>query len=155
MKNVVCLLWSLLAMTAIADSKIHGLFGEPMPGGEALTLKTAVSELVPGEPVTAKVSGQITKVCQKKGCFMILVDGDTYARITFKDYGFFVPMDSAGHGAVVHGELSEMLLTTDQANHYEQDAGGSRVHTSDVREYALVASSVIIGSGEGKSHDIE
>jgi hypothetical protein len=42
--------------------------------------------------------GTIAEVCQKKGCWMkvLPMEGETGVRVTFLDYGFFVPKDSKG-----------------------------------------------------------
>jgi hypothetical protein len=92
--------------------------------------------------------GEVTEVCQAKGCWMILVDGDSYARITFKDYGFFVPIETSMQRSVVYGVLSEHVLSGEQAEHYAQDAGAQSTLElqGEVREYSLVASAVQLES---------
>ena len=57
--------------------------------------------------------GDVTKVCQSKGCNFYLVDGDEQVRIRFKDYSFFIPTNSAGRKAVVRGHY--MLKEQDDA----------------------------------------
>ena len=59
------------------------------------------------------------KACEKKGCWMELAADakGPGVRVTFKDYGFFVPLDSAGRTAKVEGvvkvaELSESRRST-------------------------------------------
>ena len=56
-------------------------FGGTMPyEGEAVSLKQAIASLGGGgSDVFVKVEGKVTEVCQAKGCWMILVDGETYA----------------------------------------------------------------------------
>ena len=49
------------------------------------------------------LTATVAEVCQVKGCWMILLDGDTKVRVTFKDYGFFMPKDLAGAKVVVEG----------------------------------------------------
>ena len=75
---------------------------------------------------------------------MILVDGDTYARVTFKDYGFFVPIETSMQRTVVYGVLSEHVLSGEEASHFAKDAGSrSTVELEgEVKEYSLVASAV-------------
>lgn len=129
---------STLALCAQAEVSSHG---SNMPTGKAMSLSQAI-EANTGEPV--KIQGQITEVCQKKGCFMVLTDGQKHARVTFKDYGFFVPKNSAAQNVVVYGELSSKTLSPEQKNHYEQDAGRDASYTESVTEFAVVASSVVI-----------
>jgi hypothetical protein len=126
-------------------------FGEPMPEGvAAVRLGQAVERLQEGRAEEVKVRGQITEVCQAKGCWMILVDGEQFARITFKDYGFFVPTQTSMQDAVVFGVLEETTLSVETAAHYAADAGKHEQHdqllaqSSSITEYSLVASSVQI-----------
>ncbi|MEX2469882.1 MAG: DUF4920 domain-containing protein, partial [Pseudohongiellaceae bacterium] len=93
---------------ALADTPFNAdqSFGATMPADPApVSLRAAIAGLESGASKQVKIAGQITEVCQAKGCWMILMDGDTYARITFKDYGFFVPIETSMQRGVVYGEL--------------------------------------------------
>ncbi|MBO6621033.1 MAG: DUF4920 domain-containing protein [Balneola sp.] len=91
------------------------------------------------------VSTSIAEVCEKKGCFFIAQEGDYSARITFKDYGFFVPTDSKGKEVTIIGELSKKVLSEEKAKHYADDAGKSTDNIQGKQiEYSIVASTVII-----------
>ena len=60
----------------LAGFSYAGDYGAEMPGGAtAKPLGEALSSLVSGGSVTGKFAGNISQVCQKKGCFMILADG--------------------------------------------------------------------------------
>lgn len=150
MKTVTAILAALalsLSTLVVADQAFSPdqSFGEAMPAGSAaVSLREAIAGLGEEGEATVKVMGEVTEVCQAKGCWMILVDGDSYARITFKDYGFFVPIETSMQRSVVYGVLSEHVLSGEQAEHYAQDAGAQstlEIH-GEVREYSLVASAV-------------
>jgi hypothetical protein len=140
-----------LGSSVIADQAFSPdqSFGEAMPADSAaVSLREAIAGLGEEGQATVKVMGEVTEVCQAKGCWMILVDGDSYARITFKDYGFFVPIETSMQRSVVYGVLSEHILSGEQAEHYAQDAGAQstlELH-GEVREYSLVASAVQLES---------
>ena len=51
------------------------------------------------------MTGELTEVCQKAGCWMVLKEGEVTARILMKDHGFTVPMDVKGKSAIVEGTL--------------------------------------------------
>ena len=139
------LLTIAISSSALADASIQ-FFGETMPSKpEAISIKDAI-ESFDDQVEPMKISGTITKVCQKKGCFMVLAEGDTYARVRFKDYGFFVPKDSATSDAVVFGVLSAKNLSPKQANHYAEDEGSDQRYPDGKREFAIMASSVEIYS---------
>lgn len=148
-KLSIVLISSLVSIAAIAQSddafRVDQTFGGevPMEGG-AVTLTEAISSLERGESEFVKIKGKITEVCQAKGCWMILVDGDTYARVTFENYGFFVPTETSMQRSVVYGQLSERVLSGEQAEHYAQDAGSQstlELH-GEVKEYSIVARAV-------------
>src|SRR5262245_4436619 len=42
------------------------------------------------------LEGEVNEVCLRKGCWMTLAAGERELRVTFQDYGFFVPTDCAG-----------------------------------------------------------
>jgi hypothetical protein len=93
------------------------------------------------------LTATVAEVCQVKGCWMILVDGDTKVRVTFKDYGFFMPKDLAGAKVVVEGVLSEEVLSEKDARHYAEDAGKSKAEIAkikgDQRELGFEATGVL------------
>mgnify|MGYP001027037309 FL=1 len=136
-----------VVFTASADKPFTAdqEFGAPMPSeGQALSLTEAIANLDTSTDQFVKVMGQVTEVCQARGCWMILVDGDTYARITFEDYGFFVPMQTSMQRSVVYGVLSEHVLSGEQADHFAQDAGAQSTLKleGEVKEYSIVARAV-------------
>ncbi len=67
------------------------------------------------------VTTRIEKVCQKKGCFFIAQDGDAVARVTFKDYSFFIPTDSAGKQVTLSGTFTQTEISEASAKHYADD----------------------------------
>jgi hypothetical protein len=73
---------------------------------------------------TFVVETQIAKVCQKKGCFFIAQDGDTIIRVSFKDYGFFIPTDTAGRTVTLAGQLVEKQMSEEQVAHFQSDLVG-------------------------------
>ena len=91
---------------------------------------------------------RIAKVCRKKGCFFIARDGDAVARITFKDYGFFIPTDSAGKEVLLNGTFERREITAAQAKHYRQDLGEEAGDApAAATEYHIVATAIRIPKG--------
>lgn len=64
------------------------------------------------------VRARVYDVCQRRGCWMVLRDEDSEVRVTFKDYGFFVPRDCTGQLAYVEGRVTSELLDEETARHY-------------------------------------
>mgnify|MGYP000630058464 FL=1 len=145
--RLVLIIAASFSFAAVAQQEFSAdmAFGAEMPAlGETQSLKQAVAANVTDADGMLKIEGQITEVCQAKGCWMILVDGDTYARVTFEDYGFFVPMETSMQRSVVYGTLTEHVLSGEQAEHYAQDAGAKSTLklTGEVKEYSIIARSV-------------
>jgi hypothetical protein len=113
--------------TAVADTlPSTGTFGKTIDESGVITLASLDNMVSPGKEVTAKVEGEIVEVCQKKGCWMTLKkdDGSTI-RVTFKDYGFFVPKDAAGKRAVLEGLAYYDSVSVKSLKHYAEEAGKS------------------------------
>lgn len=90
---------------------------------------------------TVQVTGKVKSVCKKKGCWMILAGDKARARITFKDYGFFVPLDSDGRDAVIEGVVEVKTLDEAERKHLADDAGKT-IDAIPKHELRLVASGV-------------
>ena len=106
----------------------------------------SLTELINGEEaeeITLLTS--VSEVCAKKGCFFIAQDGDLTARITFKDYGFFIPTDSQGKEVILVGDFSVETLTEEKAKHYAEDAGQDASEIKgEQKEYSIVATSIVV-----------
>lgn len=127
----------------------YEVFGASMPDKEpGMSLQALIdreSELA-GQEV--RVTTRIAKVCQKKGCFFVATEGADTARITFADYGFFIPTDSGGKEVTLVGSFSRQPLSPEQAAHYQQDLGEKENETGHADfEYSIVATSVLIPRG--------
>ena len=95
-----------------------------------------------GKPILT--SARVSQVCQKKGCFFIAKDGATTIRVSFKDYGFFVPTDAGGKQVTLSGELVETRLSEEQVEHFAADLEVDRDEVADWPVYEIVASAVRI-----------
>jgi len=103
-----------------------GNFGATITEDGAMAISVLDSLVVPGEEYAAKVEGEIVEVCQSKGCWMKVRKSDgSEVRITFKDYGYFVPKDGAGKWAVLEGVAFYDTLSVETLRHYAEDAGKS------------------------------
>lgn len=112
---------------------------------ESKSLAAVISSKKGMEEEAVVVKTSIVEVCEKKGCFFIAQDGDKTARVTFKDYSFFIPTDSQGKDVTIVGMFSKKVLSEDKAKHYAEDAGkDSNEITGEQVEYSIVATSIII-----------
>ncbi len=94
------------------------------------------------------VEGHVRRACTRRGCWMEVAEGTDPTlpgcRVTFKDYGFFVPTDSAGSRAKVHGTLAVNTLPPERVAHLENEGGQFPNKNSDgsAVELRLVATGV-------------
>jgi hypothetical protein len=71
-------------------------------------------------------------------------EGTPGCRVTFKNYGFFVPTNSAGSRARVQGQVEVETLPAASVRHYEEEGAvfAGKQPDGTAREVRLVASGV-------------
>lgn len=101
-------------------------YGEKVEEGNALSLDVMLDSMGDKSEYRAKVKGDVTAVCQKKGCWMKMQKPDGNAiRISFKDYGFFVPKDLTGEKVVMKGRAYQDTIPVKRRRHFARDEGKS------------------------------
>jgi hypothetical protein len=126
-------------------------YGAGLTLEEATPLRDVVSRPEQYADRTLLVKGRIRDVCQRKGCWMILTDGESQMRVRFADYGFFVPKDSSGKDAWVEGRVAVEEISEKEARHYEAEAidgDPSRIHGPQ-RVVSFTATGVRVVSADG------
>jgi len=132
----------------VAATSEYEFYGATLPENEnpiSLAELVGNSDKYQGQEVV--VETRIAKVCQKKGCFFVATEGAASARITFKDYGFFIPTDSGGKTVTLVGVFSRQPVSKEQAEHYAADLGEAETSTTSGFEYSIVASAVRLPAG--------
>jgi hypothetical protein len=145
--NVASAPSSAAASSATASGPAKS-FGAPISAGPQLSLTEVLAqpERFRDQPIT--VEGQVRSACTRRGCWMELAEGSDPklpgCRVTFKDYGFFVPTDSAGAQAKVQGTLGVNTLPPERVAHLESEGGQFPRKNADgsVDELRLVATGV-------------
>jgi hypothetical protein len=121
-------------------------FGQPLSPAPALPLATVLGspDSYGGKQLT--VDGRVRAACTRKGCWMELAADPTGpgCRVTFKDYGFFVPTNSAGSDARVEGTLEVRTIDAAQVAHLESEGAHFAAKAPDgtAKELRLVATGV-------------
>ena len=145
MARMIRITAAILVVLATTSHAASGEYGAPMPSaGDAVSLATAIARANADGAFEGKIRGRVTEVCRKKGCFMILADAAHYARVTFKDYRFFVPTDTRSVDSTVFGRLEAVSLTRAEAAQFAADAGRDPSGAAATREYSIVATSVVL-----------
>jgi Domain of unknown function (DUF4920) len=126
----------------------HGHFGAAFTGAKAQKLKDLAAQPEQFKDQTLTVSGVVRRVCERKGCWMELATSAAAeaasCRIRFKDYGFFVPIDSKGANAKIEGVLMVNNVSKARVEHLEQEGAVFESKNADgsANETQLIASAV-------------
>lgn len=99
-------------------------FGEEVPSGPATVLASILGDPTAFADKEVIVEGDVKRACSKKGCWMEIASADAKdeaCRVTFKDYGFFVPTDSPGKRARLVGQVSIKTLSRAHTEHLEAE----------------------------------
>ncbi|CAN5889348.1 DUF4920 domain-containing protein [soil metagenome] len=124
-----------------ADSANVAYYGDRISPEGAIKAETIKEKLGQKDSLAMKVEGKIVDVCQKKGCWMelALADGENI-RVTFKDYGFFVPKDASGKTVIMDGYAYNNTTSVAQLRHYAEDGGKSKEEIEKITEPEVAVS---------------
>ncbi len=122
--------------------------GAPLGDAPTHALAAILKDPKQFEGKTIKTTGLVRKACSNKGCWMELAEskkkGTPGCRVTFKDYGFFVPLDAAGSQATLQGEVQMKTISKSHVDHYESEGAVFTDKNEDgsANEVRLVAAGV-------------
>ena len=127
-------------------------FGTKITSDNAITSTTLLvkfKDLKVGDTINVKFASTIKEVCSKKGCWMKLpLDKETETMVRFKDYGFFMPLDSKGKDVVLNGKAFVKETSVKELQHYAADAGKTKEEIAMITvpktEFAFEADGVLM-----------
>ncbi len=101
----------------------------------AISATELIAAMEGKDSIMVKVKGEIQECCQQKGCWMDVDMGNGKSMtVRFKDYGFFVPMNSAGRMAILDGMAKVDTQSVDWLRHKAMDAGSSDEEIAAITE---------------------
>ena len=143
MKKLIKITFALMFAVVVAkaqDSKItpaaKGVtYGEKTTAKGAIPVTKLAAKMGEAETLETKISGKVLEVCTSKGCWLKLenANGET-TRVTFKDYGFFMPKDIVGKTVVLEGISKKETTSVDELKHYAEDAKKSKEEIAKITE---------------------
>lgn len=149
MKKIAFLFILIAAVSCTQKDKLS-YYGASIDTSEALAPVDFLSTMQENDSVNVKVKTKIIETCSMKGCWMTveLPNGEEM-RVTFKDYGFFVPKDSVeGKEVIFEGVAKKTTTSVEMQRHYAQDAGKSAEEIASIiepkEEISFVATGVAI-----------
>jgi hypothetical protein len=128
---------------------VPGNYGDLIEENAVISSSELVAKIESEGTFSGKISGEIKEVCTKKGCWfsMELPNGESM-RVTFKDYGFFVPTNSQGFPIVMEGVATLSETDVETLRHFAEDQGKSKEEiesiTESKREITFEATGVVI-----------
>jgi hypothetical protein len=126
---------SFILFLTVGCSSIAGDYGNTeWKGADAISTSELVSQLSGNDSVFATVTGEIKAACQAKGCWMTMDAAGEDMIIKFKDYGFFVPMNSAGSNATMQGWAYIDTLSVAMQQEYARDAEKTEEEIAEITE---------------------
>ncbi|WP_296621336.1 DUF4920 domain-containing protein [Marivirga sp.] len=134
--------------TEVVDTaKEDAFLGEPFNAEEKVKLINLVSQMQNFDSVVAVVEAKVTEVCQAKGCWMkVELPNGEFMRVTFKDYGIFMPKNLAGQIVRMNGVAKKEETDVETLKHFAEDAGKSEEEIAQITEpkmdYKFIASGV-------------
>ena len=129
-------------------------FGDKITAENTLTAEEMMAKfetLQVGDTINVKFESKIADVCSKKGCWMKLpLNENNETMVKFKDYGFFMPLDSKGKDVIVEGKAFVQITPVDELKHYAEDAGKTAEEIAKItepkKEMAFEANGVLLKS---------
>ncbi|AZQ44535.1 DUF4920 domain-containing protein [Nonlabens ponticola] len=129
-------------MPAVNDEQVEEVaylsYGDEIDDETVMTsaeLMDVYELLKPADTVQVKVKTIVNEVCAKKGCWIkIPLENGQEARVTFKDYGFFLPRDSQGKEVVLNGKIYKSITPMEDLKHYAMDAKKSQEEIDAITE---------------------
>lgn len=153
MKRLLLLMIAALSIGACNTTKktIGDQFGESITAKGAIPYEQLLTKMESVDSMAVKVSGDVSAVCQMKGCWLTMTANDPgrpEMMVKFKDYGFFVPKDISGRKVVLDGYAFRKVTSVEELRHYAEDAGKSKEEIEAITEPSealqFLASGVIL-----------
>lgn len=135
----------------LAQEISYATFGEAISQKEAKTkdeMAAIFKNLKPGDTIDVKFSSTVNEVCQSKGCWMKIDLGDEESMVRFKDYGFFMPKNIAGHEVILEGKAYVEEMSVEEQRHFAEDAKATDEEiakiTTPKKTYSFEAKGVLL-----------
>ena len=113
------------------------VFGEKTTVENAITVEKLVTVMQAkeaGSLVDVKITGKVTEVCQKEGCWIKVKSPDGSMMVKMKDHKFLVPVILEGKSIVINGIAETKKTTVAELRHFAEDAGKTKAEIAKITE---------------------
>lgn len=149
---------ALIALAACAQPSVApplpagDQIGRPIEGQEVIPLATIRADPTSYFERTLLVEASVVRVCQSKGCWMEVEDEDHKTMVRW-DTGcggeFAFPQESVGRRILIQGSFYPKVISEEDAEHLEAEAGGEM--EVEREGYEINASAVLVMNEKPKS----
>jgi hypothetical protein len=111
---------------AITADAVYASFGSPVkPDGDTVPAAKLLANVPQYEGKSVRVSGTVSKVCERKGCWLEMTDSGKplFVKFTCPVDGRLIPMDAVGKPAIVEGQLAIKEISEEDARHLAEEGG--------------------------------
>ena len=105
---------------ALQKADPAGNYGAGIVLPQATPIAQILSEPSAYEGKIVQVSGTVSAVCARRGCWMEVADGDAMMRVKVNDGEIVFPLSAKGHKAVVEGVVEKIEMTEEQHKAWKQ-----------------------------------
>jgi hypothetical protein len=143
----ICMVQMLLAQSP-TPAKAGVTYGSKIKTKDAVAVNDVAVKMGDAKEWKGIITGEVTQVCEKKGCWMKLKTTHGDMMVRFKNYGFFMPLDIVGKTIVAEGKATLSETSVDELKHYAEDAKKSKEEidaiTSPKKEITFEAKGVVV-----------
>lgn len=138
-KAVIATIGLLACFQAAAAQDWFG--AAPAQEAEPVDVATVMAEPESRLDQRLTVSGRMTDVCTKRGCWAVFENDGVMLRIVARDHGFAIPSQLRGP-AIAHGVLERHEMSPEAAEHLVADDGADPALLDEPVAWRLVADGV-------------
>lgn len=149
MKLVSLLVILLVSCAPSEPEATWEAFGAQITTEQAIPVSDVIDQFTLETETPFKISGTLYEVCAEKGCWTkVQTEDGRIVRMTFKDYGFFLPTDAAGRQIIAEGVGFRKETSVEELRHYAKDAQKSDEEIAAITEpkieYLFEAAGVLL-----------
>lgn len=120
--RVAPVMFAVLVQSAFLVAEEPRTFGKPLAGLPPASLADVLARPEAGKVL--RLEGSIERVCQNKGCWLELKQGDKSIHVTFEGYSFFVPKDAIHRAVALEGKVIVKEPLKARVEHLESEGAG-------------------------------
>lgn len=133
---------ALAAFLALPLLAAEGWFGQtPENDAAPMAVAEVLADLegLADQPLT--VTGRMTDVCTRRGCWAVFEDNGQMLRVKVRDHNFAIPSELRGP-AVAYGVLSRIDISPEYARRMVDEYGADPIVLERLYEWQLIADGV-------------